>query len=133
MNFATRHENGGFLFVLSTRGNALYFRYMRKEQVISGAEAIRRMRLISRMKDETFTLIHFTCNLKTGKGGELRKVEHCRLRAALPEKVTKVDPDHYLTYVISDIDEPRMCWKKLIRFVAFPPRYDLFKVDWFID
>ena len=45
----------------------------------------------------------------------------------------KVDPDHYLTYVISDTDEPRMCWKKLLRFVAFPPRYELLKVDWFID
>lgn len=57
---------------------------MGTQQVISGAEAIRRMRLISKMKDETFTLIHFTCNRKTGAGGELRKVEHCRLRPAMP-------------------------------------------------
>lgn len=106
---------------------------MGTQQVISGAEAIRRMRLISKMKDETFTLIHFTCNRKTGAGGELRKVEHCRLRPAMSEKVTKVDPDHYLTYVVSDTGEPRMCWKKLLRFVAFPPRYELLKVDWFID
>lgn len=74
----------GFLFVLSVCRSAIYLRYMRKEQVISGAEAIRRMRLISKMKDETFTLIHFTCNMKTGVGGELRKVEHCRLRPAMP-------------------------------------------------
>ena len=106
---------------------------MKTQQVISGTEAIRRMRLISKMKDETFTLIHFTCNLKTASGGELRKVEHSRLRPALPEKIMKVDPDHYLTYVVSDTDEPRMCWKKLIRFVAFPPHYELLKVDWFID
>lgn len=123
----------GFLFVLSVCRSAIYLRYMRKEQIISGAEAIRRMRLISKMKDETFTLIHFTWNMKTRVGGELRKVEHCRLRPAMPEKVTKVDPDHYLTYTIADLDEPRMCWKKLLRFVAFPPRYELLKVDWFID
>lgn len=38
---------------------------------------------------------------------------------------------HYLTYVDASADEPRMCWKKLIRYVAFPPDYELLKVDWF--
>lgn len=106
---------------------------MKTESVISGAEAIRRMRLISRVPDAYFTLIHLTCNLKKRTGGQLRKAEHCRLRAALPEKVTKIDPDHYLTYVLTDNDEPRMCFKKLIRYVAFPPDFKLQKVDWFID
>lgn len=105
---------------------------METQQVISGPEAIRRMRLISKVKDVYFTLIHFTCNLQKQTGGELRKVERCQLRPALPDGVTKVDPDHYLTYIDVSIDEPRMCWKKLIRFVAFPPDYQLLKVDWFI-
>lgn len=100
--------------------------------MISGPEAIRRMRLISKVKDSSFTLIHFTCNLKKQTGGELRKVECATLRPALPEGLTRVDPDHYLTYVDVSLDEPRMCWKKLIRFVAFPPDYQLLKVDWFI-
>lgn len=34
-----------FLFVLSVCRSAIYLRYMRKEQVISGAEAIRRMQV----------------------------------------------------------------------------------------
>lgn len=94
---------------------------MGTQQVISGAEAIRRMRLISKMKDETFTLIHFTCNRKTGAGGELRKVEHCRLRPAIPEKVMKVDPDHYLTYVIADADETPNVLEKIASFCRFSP------------
>lgn len=104
---------------------------MEAQKTITGPEALRRMRLITKVKDSYFTLIHFTANLKKQTGGELRKVERCRLRPALPEGLTRVDPDHYLTYVDVSADEPRMCWKKLIRYVAFPPDYELLKVDWF--
>lgn len=104
---------------------------METQKTISGPEAIRRMRLISKVKNASFTLIHFTCNLPKRSGGQLRKVEHCTLRPALPDGATKVNPDHYLTYVDASTDAPRMCWKKLIRYVAFPPDYKLLKVDWF--
>lgn len=106
---------------------------MEEQKTISGPEAIRRMRLVSKVKDASFTLIHFTCNLKKQTGGELRKVERCVLRPSLPDGVMKVNPDHYLTYVDVSTDEPRMCWKKLIRYAAFPPNYQLLKVNWFTD
>lgn len=91
------------------------------------------MRLISKVHGASFTLIHFTCNLRKRTGGQLRKVEQCLLRPALPEGMMKVDPDHYLTYVDTSTDAPRMCWKKLIRYVAFPPHYELLKIDWFTN
>lgn len=118
-------------FVLSHSAISPELRDMEAQKTISGPEAIRRMRLITKVKDSYFTLIHFTANLKKQTGGELRKVERCTLRPALPDGLTRVDPDHYLTYVDASTDEPRMCWKKLIRYVAFPPNYELLKVDWF--
>ena len=102
-------------------------------RTITGTEAIRRMRLVSKVKGAHFILIHLTCNRETGEGGETRKVERCRLRPSLPDGVTTIDPDHYLTYIDCDLDEPRTCFKKLIRYVAFPPKYELLKVNWFED
>jgi hypothetical protein len=102
-------------------------------QTITGTEALRRMRLLTKAPAAHFVLVHLTCNTVTGAGGETRKVERCHLRPALPDGVTKIDPDHYLTYTDGDLDEPRMCFKKLVRFVGFPPHYKLLKVDWFED
>lgn len=104
---------------------------MEKQKTISGSEAMRRMRLVGKVRNASFTLIHFTCNLKQRTGGQLRKVEHCVLRPSMPAGKTKVDPDHYLTYADVSADTPRICWKKLIRYVAFPPQYELLKIDWF--
>ncbi|MDR2130545.1 MAG: hypothetical protein LBP56_05180 [Odoribacteraceae bacterium] len=104
-----------------------------EQEYIPATEAIQRMRLISKVEDAYFTLVHLTYNHKTGAGGETRKVERCRLRPSLPDGVTRIDPDHYLTYVDGSMDEPRMCFKKLIRYVGFPPDYKLLKVNWFED
>lgn len=104
---------------------------MREDKTITGIEAIRRMRLIGKVPDAHFVLIHFTCNIHKRTGGELRKVEMCRLRKSLPDKTFHIDSDLYLTYTDLMTDEPRMCFKKLIRWVAFPTDYKLLKVNWF--
>lgn len=98
---------------------------------ISRNEAIRRMRLVSKTKDGYFAMMHLTCNLKTGESGELRKVERARLREALRRETFQVDGDHYLPYTDLDINEPRMCFKVLIRWVGFPPDYRMMKVKLF--
>jgi hypothetical protein len=104
-----------------------------EQKTITGTEALRRARLISKTKDAHFLLVHLTCNLKEGTGGEMRVVRRCRLRPSLRAGVTKIDPDHYLPYTDCDLDEPRECFKKLVRLVAFPPDYETLKVDWFTE
>lgn len=100
-------------------------------KTISGAEAIARMRQMRTDPGNYFILHHLTYNRKKDETHGLRVVNKCRLRTALPDDAFQFDPDLYLTYYDIEKDDARICFKKLIRFVAFPPEYELVKVDWF--
>ena len=98
---------------------------------ISGSEAIAIMRKLRKEKKSHFLMHHLTYNEKKDKTNGLRVVSKCRLRAALPDEVFKMDSDLYLPYTDLDLHEARMAFKKLIRIVAFPPHFKLLKVNWF--
>jgi hypothetical protein len=100
-------------------------------ETITGAEALDRMRRLRLINDATFMLMHLSCDLKTRECGEMIKHDRCRLRGSLPERTFKINVDHYLPYEDLDTGEPKMCFKKLIRYVAFPPDYEILKVTWF--
>jgi hypothetical protein len=104
---------------------------MDKQLTISGTEAIRRARNLKYVPGAAFTLIHLTCNLKTKKCGEVSKTEHYRIRRVLNEDTFQLDGDLYFTYEDVDTGEPKMCFKHLMRYIAFPPDYQLLKIDWF--
>ena len=106
---------------------------MKQANEISGTEAIQRMRLLKKVPGAYFTLIHLTCNLRKRTTGGMRKVERCRLRASMRSDQAETDPDHYLPYEDLDTEEPRQCFKKLIRYVGFPPTYKLQRVNWFTN
>lgn len=110
-----------------------FFCIMEKQKTISGAEAIRRARNLKFVPGGYFTLLHLTCNLKTGHCGDLVKVERCRVRPSLREDTFQTDGDLYFTYEDLDTADPKMCFKKLMRYIAFPPHYELLKIDWFND
>jgi hypothetical protein len=100
---------------------------------ISGTEAIRRARNLKFVPDAPFTLIHLTCNMHTGQCGGQVKHERCRVRPALREDTFTLNGDLYFTWEDMDTGEPRMCFKRLMRYIAFPPRYEMLKIDWFND
>ena len=106
---------------------------MENQSKISGTEAIRRARNLKYVPGATFTLIHLTCNLKTQRIGETVKHERCRIRPALKEDTFQFDGDLYFTYEDLDTGEPKMCFKCLMRYIGFPPDYELQKIDWFND
>lgn len=99
---------------------------------ISGSEAIARMREIRHNKKLSFELHHLTYNHATGETHGLRVVSRCRLRPSLPKETFALPSDLYLPYTDLDTGEPKTCYKKLIRAVAFPPKHKLLKVNWFI-
>jgi hypothetical protein len=101
------------------------------QKTISGTEAIRRARNLKFVSGAYFTLIHLTCNIKTKECGQISKTERCRIRLALKEDTFQLDGDLYFTYEDMDTNEPKMCFKRLIRYIGFPPNYELLKVDWF--
>lgn len=79
-------------------------------------------------------MYHLTYNSTTGESKGLRVVDKCRLRPALPnEKFSRLS-DIYLTYADLDFHPTkaaRICFKKLIRTVALPPKFELLKVKWY--
>jgi hypothetical protein len=79
----------------------------------------------------TFTLIHISCNLDSRQCGEIIKHDRCRLRNPVGENTFGIDGFHYLPYEDTGTGEPKMAFKKLVRYVAFPPYYELLKVNWF--
>jgi hypothetical protein len=100
---------------------------------ISGTEAIRRARNLKYVPGAAFTLIHLTCDMKKKKYGETSKTERCRIRRALNEDTFQLDGDLYFTYEDADTGEPRMCFKRLMRYIGFPPDYQLQKINWYDD
>jgi len=106
---------------------------MESNKTVSGNEAVRKARELKYIPGTTFTLIHLTCNLKTKKCGETVKTERTRVRPALKEDTFQMDGDLYFTYEDVDTGEPKMCFKCLMRYIGFPPDYELLKIDWFND
>ena len=106
---------------------------METQKTITGSEAIRRARNLKYVPGSAFTLLHLTCNTKTGECGQLSKHERCKVRPALREDTFQKDGDMYFTYEDMDTGEPRMCFKRLMRYIGFPPDYELLKIDWFND
>lgn len=102
-------------------------------KTITGTEAIQRMRALRHSDSQFFTMHHLTWDNSKRDSNGLRTVENCQLRRALPGERFFPNEDLYLPYVDKDINEPRNCYKKLIRLVAFPPKFELMKVNWFND
>ena len=102
-------------------------------ETITGTAAIDKMRQYRAVPNLTFGLIFFTHSHSEGKystASEKRKYENCRLRTARSSEGLAVNSDHYLYFTDTDTDEPRQCWKKLIRQVRFGDTW--YKIQWFL-
>jgi hypothetical protein len=96
---------------------------------ITFTEAYARMREMRHDTNKHFTLHHHTYNVKRHETNGVRVVERARLRPALPDDEFTKPADMYLPYIDLDADEPRLCFRKLIQYVAFPPDFKLLKVN----
>lgn len=90
---------------------------------------------MSKEMRQPFTMHHQTYDENTGQSIGMRVVKKCMLRVSLPgDLFKKGTSDLYLPYVDLDLpksNQNRMCRKRLIRYVAFPPHNELLKVNWF--
>jgi len=101
---------------------------------IKGYEALARMRAMRHDEGTHFVLHHQTWQEKRQETDGIRVVRRCRVRKSLPGE--KFLPDSDLFFPYTDLSQPkndqnRMCRKRCMRYVGFPPKYDLMKVDWF--
>ncbi len=103
-------------------------------ETIKGTEAIRRMREMRDDEGSWFELHHLTWNRRTEQSDGMRIVKRCRVRPSLPQEKFDVCAELYLPYAdlsLPENERNRVCRKRLIRKVAFPPKYKLLIVKWF--
>lgn len=99
-------------------------------ETISGPVAIAEMRKIK--NTGFFKMQHLTWNRNKKESDGIRNVEQGYIRKSLPRETFFPDADIYLPYRdASDNHAPKMCFKRLILYVAFPPQYKWKKVKWF--
>ena len=100
-------------------------------EIIKGIDALKRMKEMQSDTETFFVMHHFTWNSTKGQTSGMRIVERARLRKALPAEFSeKIEPDQLLPYIDLQNDKLGMCYKILIRKVAFPPDYKLLPVRW---
>lgn len=104
---------------------------MEKPCEIDGITALQNAREISKLPDGYFTLVFFPYSRSRDVASEKLTVkEHCKYRTQLPHEQFSVDSENYLLFTDGN-GEPRMCWRILIRFMAFPQDgYKLHKINW---
>jgi hypothetical protein len=111
---------GGAFFVLSTPGKPGFF---------CGMDTVLCAHNLRFVKDASFMLIHIGCNMQSKQCSEVIKHERCRVRASLHEDTFTLGSDPYFLYEDLNTGEPKMCFKRLIRHIGFPPKFELLKVD----
>lgn len=104
---------------------------MKEQGIISGPDAINEIRRLKIVPGSSFGLQFITCDLNRGTCGETRIYDECRIRTARRSEGLAVDSDHYLFFTDLTTDEPRQCFKWLMRAVCFPPSYEWLEVKWF--
>jgi|GEM_PF-1954204 len=100
---------------------------------INGYEALARMRALRHSDDFFFIMQHLTWQERRCQTDGIRVVRRCRLRPALPDDSMEPHPDLFLPYTDLDaakVNQNRICRKRLVRYVAFPPEFEMLKVDW---
>lgn len=108
---------------------------MQPRKSISGTEAIALMRRMSREFREPFILHHLTWNEERRESDGIRIVKRCTLRTSMRSDLfPRASAELFQAYTDMDLpkrNQNRMCRKKLIRYVAFAPHFELLKVSWF--
>lgn len=100
-------------------------------KTIAGGDAIARMRQLRNSEHLHFEMTHHTFERATGITNGVRHVKRAKLRPALPKEKLWPHADLYLPYIDLDIKKPRMCFKRLINTVAFPPDFEPMQVKWY--
>lgn len=107
------------------------FASMKKEFEIDGITAMQNALEISKLPDGCFTVAFFPYSRSLGEAGaHLVVKERCKYRTQLPHERFAVDSENYFLFTDENGD-PKMCYRILIRFMAFPQDgYKLHKINW---
>lgn len=99
-------------------------------ETIKGIDAIRLATEVSKLPDGVFNVAFFPCNLAKGEASDkLREIKGCKTRKQMPQDRWEADGDAYFLFLDAD-GEHKTSHRILTRFIAFPPKFELRKIDW---
>lgn len=98
---------------------------------IDGISAMQWARELSKLPEGDFTVVFFPYSRKRDAASKVLTVkEHCKWRTQASREHLSIDPDNLLLFTDGE-GEPRMCYRILIRYMAFSiDGYRLHKVNW---
>ncbi len=98
---------------------------------MDGISAMQWARELSKLPEGDFTVVFFPYSRKRETASDVMTVkEHCKWRKQMPDERISIDPDNLLLFTDGD-GEPRMCYRILIRYMAFSQDgYKLHKINW---
>ena len=99
-------------------------------ETINGIDAIRLAQEVSKLPDGTFNIAFYPCNLAKDEAlATLRTITGCKTRTQLPQNKWEADGDTYFLFQDAD-GNPKTSHRILTRFIAFPPKFELRKINW---
>ena len=101
------------------------------ESIIDGIEAIQWAKEISKIPDGVFTVAFFSYSSQRRMSSDKLTVkEGCKMRAQMPNEKIEIDSDNLFLFTDGK-GQPRMCYRYLIRFMAFPNGgFKMHKINW---
>lgn len=101
---------------------------------LDGISAMQWARELSKLPQGDFTLVFFPYSRRRDIASEQPVVkEHCKWRTQMPQEKIDINSDNLLLFTDGE-GEPRMCYRILIRYMAFSQdNYKLHKINWLGD
>ena len=98
---------------------------------LKGTIAMQWAKELSKLPNGNFTVAFFPYSrLKNKAIPKLEVKERCKWRTQLPKELFNVDGENLFLFS-DEHGEPKMCYKILIRYMAFPnDGYKLHKINW---
>lgn len=102
-----------------------------KKDGLSGLDAMRWAREISKLPNGSFTIAFFPFSKSKGTSdNKLRVLEGCKFRAQLPEDKFQVESENLFLFTDKN-GAPKSCYRILIRYMGFPQdNFKLHKINW---
>ena len=101
-------------------------------ETIKGTLALQRAETLSKMGG-TFSIAFFPYSRTKAIPDRIKMKTYsgCRMRTTLPKDKFDIDGKHYLLF-LNDKDEPRSCYRSLIRAIGFSDEDNkLYRVIWY--
>ena len=106
------------------------FQTLLSMKIINGIDAIRMAQDVSNIKGGGFHVWFYAYNRSKGAASTtLKELKDCTTRPQLPPGKFDIDSDNYFLFNDANGD-PKTCYRILWRYIAFPPQYQMCKINW---